>query len=206
MSTDTPTIDTPSGPAAWHRFLCWVHNRLIITGDLHEDLYRAIAQLEEWVRAGVTHIVDVRWEHSDAELVADLAPGVEYVWAGVDDHLGEQPDEWFDRVLDQLGDAIHDPDAVILVHCHMGVNRGPSMALRILLEQGWDAVAALDEMRAARPIANVAYAESAVRHFHRQQPGTAAERLDDLRRVRRWQADWPLDVRTIVSEIGRATR
>ncbi|MFM7225394.1 MAG: hypothetical protein ACKO1Y_08215, partial [Actinomycetota bacterium] len=89
---------------------------------------------------------------------------------------------------------------------HMGVNRGPSMAFRLLLEQGWDPIAALEAIREARPIANVAYAESAMRHFHRRNPGSAAERLDDLRRVRQWRHDWPLDVRTIVREIGRATR
>ncbi|MFM8973569.1 MAG: dual specificity protein phosphatase family protein [Actinomycetota bacterium] len=206
MSSGTPTIDSPTGPAAWHRFLCWAHARLIVTGDLHEDPTRAIRQLDEWVRAGVTHIVDVRCEWSDAELVADLAPDIQYIWVGVDDHLGEQPDEWYDRVIELLGDALDDPDAVILVHCHMGVNRGPSMAFRLLLEQGWDPIAALEAIREARPIANVAYAESAMRHFHRRNPGSAAERLDDLRRVRQWRHDWPLDVRTIVREIGRATR
>ena len=59
------------------------------------------------------------------------------------------------------------PDAVVLVHCHMGVNRGPSMAYAILLALGWDAVEALNAISAARPIAGVIYAGNALSWWHR---------------------------------------
>ena len=54
----------------------------------------------------------------------------------------------------------------MLAHCHMGINRGPSMGFAILLALGWDAEEALDAIHAARPIAFIAYAEDALRWHH----------------------------------------
>ena len=47
--------------------------------------------------------------------------------------------------------ALEDPDAQVLAHCHMGINRGPSMAYAILLATGMEPVAALilSELRTA---------------------------------------------------------
>ena len=111
---------------------------------------------------------------------------------------------WFTSVLRTLGDAVHEPDAVILVHCHMGVNRGPSMAHRILLEQGWDAVDALAAIREARPIANVEYVTDSVRHFHGRTSDSFTPLRADLDRVRAWRAERPLDLSWIISRIRRA--
>jgi predicted protein tyrosine phosphatase len=57
-------------------------------------------------------------------------------------------------------------DAKILVHCHMGVNRGPSMALRLMLEHDPEVLPedCVIEIRRARPIARILYAEDAARH------------------------------------------
>ena len=206
MTLTTPPADRLTSPERWHREICWVHGRLIVTGDLDEDVLAAIRQLRDWVAAGVTHIVDVRVEANDAELVAEYAPDVAYIWAGTHDAGGDQPDDWFGAVLDRLGDAVHDPDVVILVHCHMGVNRGPSMALRIMLEQGWDPVDALVDLRDARPIANVEYAGAAVRHFHNAYDSPLEEMILDLRRVRDWREDNPLDLGWIISRISEVTR
>ncbi len=203
MST---TICTPSlsDPAAWHRFPCEVGDSLIITGDLSPRRDIARAQLDDWIALGVTDIVDVRVEWNDENFVAAHASDIRYHWVGTDDNGGDRHDSWFDRVLHSLGSALFDPSAVVLVHCHMGVNRGPSMALRIMLEQGWDAIDALEAMRAARPIANVLYAESAVDHFHRSNESSVAERINDVRRVRDWRDANAIDVSWIISGIRRA--
>jgi hypothetical protein len=191
-------------PASWHRAICWAHPRLIVTGDLATHPSAHCPQLRHWRDAGVTHIVDVRQEWSDASLVSELAPEINYVHVGTDDMGNRRSDAWFEGVLDQLGDAIHDPYSVILVHCHMGVNRGPSMALRIMLEQGWDAIDAIEAIRAARPIAAVIYAADAVDHFHRCHGTPDTDRVRDRRRVMRWLDDDDVDVGWIISRIRRA--
>jgi hypothetical protein len=72
---------------------------------------------------------------------------------------------WFDEGVAFAREAI-ESDGVVLAHCHMGINRGPSMGFAILLALGWDAREALDAIHAARPIAFVAYAEDALRWHH----------------------------------------
>lgn len=198
------TLTTLDDPARWHRVLSRVGDRLIVTGDLDADSARALDQLDEWVDAGVTAIVEVRGEWSDDALVAAHAPGLDYIWAGTHDGGFGQSDRWFDTVLERLRPHLDDPTAVVLTHCHMGVNRGPSMALRILLELGWDAVEALDAIRAARPIAAAIYAADAVDHFHRRNGSSTTVRLADVRRVAGWLEAHPIDVAWIVSRIRRA--
>jgi hypothetical protein len=193
-----------SSPASWHRRMCWVHPRLVVTGDLPADRDDAVDLLSEWVAAGVTDIVDVRGEWTDAPLVAEFAPEIRYHWFGTDDRGTARSDAWFDRVLTSLDDMLDDPYSVIVVHCHMGVNRGPSMALRLLLEQGWDAIDALEAIREARPIAAAIYARDAVDHYHRQHRSSMSDRLLDARRVARWLADHPVDVRWIIDNIRGA--
>lgn len=172
----------------WHRRVCPVGDRLIVTGELDRgDDAMARRQLAEWCRAGVTTVVDVRAEADDRTFVAEHAPWIRYIWAGVHDHGETQSDEWFDTVLNQLGTALFDPDEVILVHCQMGVNRGPSMAYRILLEQGWGVLDGLKAIRKARPIAEIVYADSAVRHLHASRGTDDAARIDcDLQAVETW--------------------
>ena len=192
-------------PQDWHRYPCRVHDALIVTGDLAPDPDTARRQLAEWVAVGVTDIVDVRDEWSDEPFVAEHAPEISYHWFGTDDNGGSRRAAWFDGVLAAVGDTALDPTAVVLVHCHMGVNRGPSMALRLLLHQGWDAVDALTAIRAARPIANLLYAVDAVEHHHLTTGSSAAERVRDARRVAEWRAEHPIDVRWVISRIRTAT-
>lgn len=172
----------------WQDQLCRVGDRIIVTGELDRgDDDNARRQLDAWVEAGVTTIVDVRAEADDRAFVARHASDIRYVWAGVDDHGGTQAGAWFDTVLAELGDAIEDPAETILVHCQMGVNRGPSMAYRILLEQGWGVLDALKAIRRARPIAEIIYADSAVRHFHDSGRTADAERVArEIRAVELW--------------------
>ena len=86
----------------------------------------------------------------------------------------------------------------MLTHCHMGINRGPSLGFAVLLAQGWDVVEALDAIRAARPIAWVAYAEDALRWRHARL-GSAPDELErDRRRVVRWRQDNELDLAEVI--------
>jgi hypothetical protein len=126
------------------------------------------------------------------------------VWAGCDDSGGRRADWWFGAMLDGLGEMAFEPSAVVLVHCHMGVNRGPSMALRLLLEQGWDAIEALVAIRRCRPIAAAIYAEDAVDHFCRAEGLPDTLRYRERRRVRDWLTENPVDLGWVISRIRRA--
>jgi dual specificity phosphatase 3 len=171
----------------WHRRLCPLTDGIIISGDLHEDPDQAVQQLERWGQAGITHVLDTRLEWSDEELVAEHAPDMVYGWIGTDDDGVAKPDEWFDAGLSFSSEALSDADAVLLVHCHMGINRGPSMAYRILLESGWEPIDGLDAIREARPIADIGYAGDALNHYHRSHAIPAARRTSDWDRLVAWR-------------------
>jgi len=153
----------------WHRRLSPLTNQLVISGDLNEDPTLATIQLAEWQHAGITHILDTREEWTDEAFVAEHAPEITYGWFGTHDNGTPQPDQWFDDGLAFAIEALQNPDAVLLVHCHMGINRGPSMAYRILLELGWHPEDAFETIRAARPIAEIRYEKDALNHYRRSK-------------------------------------
>ena len=80
----------------------------------------------------------------------------------------------------------------------MGINRGPSLGIAVLLAEGWDVVNALDAIRTARPIAGMAYAENALAWHHRRTGASTEQVVDDRRRVAEWRATHPLDVVRII--------
>ena len=171
----------------WQRRLCLVTDQIIISGDLSENPEAAAKQISRWERVGITHVLDTRSEWSDKELLTEVSPGIVYGWIGTDDTGRAQPDEWFDAGVTFAMEALTEPDTVILIHCHMGINRGPSMAFRALLELGWDPIDALDAIRNARPIADIGYAGDALDHFHRRGNVPAASRIEDLDRFEAWK-------------------
>jgi protein-tyrosine phosphatase len=148
--------------AQWHRRLCPVTSWLVISGDLSPQRSEALEQLAEWTELGISDVVDVREEWNDEKLVAQLAPSLRYHYLGTHDNGGPQDAEWFDAGYEAYRNVRERNESVALIHCHMGVNRGPSMAFAWLLFAGWDPVDALDAIRAARPIAGIIYADSAV--------------------------------------------
>lgn len=205
------TIDLPTpppsdlGPAGWHRHPCVVTPGLILTGDLPENLQRAEEQLATWVALGVTHIIDVREEACDQSLVAVHQPQVQYHWLGAHDNGGRQDDTWFDAGVKAALAAHAEPDATVLVHCHMGINRGPSMGFAILCALGWDPIVALDAIRAARPIAAVLYAEDAIDWWLRSQNATPQQLVAGRQAIRQWLDDDDLDVGWVISRVRRNT-
>ena len=149
----------------------------------------AARQLLELDALGITHVVDCRIEADDTEIYADHLPHLGYLHHGMDDAGQDVPFSWFDRAIDFIDTA--GTDAVVLTHCHMGINRGPSLGFAVLLHQGWDPVEALAAIRAARPIANVWYADDAVR-WHADRHGYHPR--EALLRLGVWRLAHPLDV------------
>lgn len=172
-------------------------------GDLHPDTDVALADLAGLVDLGVTHILDVRIEWSDEELVAHHVPELTYVHLGIDDAGQRLPDEWFDTGI-AVAEQARRAGGMVLAHCHMGINRGPSMAFALLLHAGWEPVSALDHIRRRRPVAAVGYAADALDHHHRRADTPLAQRAEDRRAVADWFEANHLDVRTIIRGIRAA--
>ena len=186
----------------WWRRICWVTPQLALSGDLGDDMASMKRHLDEWVDAGITHIVDVRVEADDTKFVARLAPHLTYHWLGVDDDGGRQADEWFDAGTAAVSAALSDPAARVMVHCHMGVNRGPSLLFAAMLALGHDPIEAITAIRQQRPIAAVLYADDAVRWWADRSGSGSSRRLD----VRRWQKEHPLDTAWIVHRLWTASQ
>ena len=172
----------------------FVTDNLLIGGDLdYRSRELATEQVVELHEIGVTHVIDVRVEWSDEDWVAELLPGLEYFHHGIDDAGQRVPAEWFQTGVDYALKAL-ESGGMVLAHCHMGINRGPSLGFAVLLALGWDAIDALEAIRRVRPIAYVAYAEDALR-WHHEDPD-ALER--DLDRVAQWRRDTDLDVESVI--------
>lgn len=191
-------MDDPALPALRTANAAFVTPHLLVGGDLDtRDLDLATDQLRELVEIGVTHFLDARIEWSDEDWVSETAPGVAYLHHGMDDAGQRVPGEWFEVavswVLEALGDG-----GTVLAHCHMGINRGPSLGFAVLLAQGWDAIAALDAIRSVRPIAWVAYAEDALRWHHEKNESPPEELDRDRRRVVQWRQDNELDLEAVL--------
>ena len=160
--------------------------------------------MAEWVDAGVTDIVDVREEWTDEKLVRQFAPHIRYHHLGTHDDGGAQDAEWFTEGLAALHDALTHGGARVVVHCHMGVNRGPSMGFAYLLDQGWTPVAALRAIREARPIAAVAYAKDALNAHHELHEVSGQQQIEDHNQVDKWMTDNDVNIATIIRKIRAA--
>lgn len=188
-------------PLLAHANASFVTPQLLVGGDLDiTDDELSERQLRELVDAGVTHIIDCRLEADDAELVGRVAPEVEYRWDGIDDAGQRVPAAWFDEAVGHALEALADPGSIVLTHCHMGINRGPSLGYAVLLAQGWDVVDAIAAIREARPIAHVAYAEDALRWHHERSETSLDEQRDDRERLFGWRQQHPVDLVRIIAE------
>jgi dual specificity phosphatase 3 len=174
-------------------------------GDLPDPPSEAWRTIRAWQALGIHAVVDNRVEWSDEELVAAVAPEMSYLHAGVDDAGQAMPDWWFETVASFAAGHIN-RGLRVLVHCHMGINRGPSAAFAVLLATGWEPIDAIDLIRISRPIAAVGYAEDALDWWHRRADMSDAERLDQRQRLIQWRQANPHDTVRIIREIERSGR
>ena len=181
----------------WHRRLCRVTDWLYVSGDLSPQPTQRDQQVKEWRHAGITDVVDVREEWTDESFLRDTAPTIRYWHLGTHDNGGAQDREWFLAGLAPLEIARKEGGA-LLVHCHMGINRGPSMAFFYLLREGWPPEQALEVLRDARPIAAMSYANDAAHansHLGRHDPESAHQQqmvIDE------WFRDHHIDVARLI--------
>jgi hypothetical protein len=180
--------------------ISYITGRVWTGGDLPSDLGEEamLADLSEIRDAGITDILDNRIEWSDEEFIRARAPQMGFLWNGVNDAGQLMPDEWFNDGVGFAMVALKNPDAQVLAHCHMGINRGPSMAFAILLATGMEPVAALTAIRRARPIAAIAYADDALDWWQRMNETPAPVAMRQRREIAGWHDANPLDIVRII--------
>ena len=204
MSTSSFSIERPlrpDNPETLWRELCWVTDQLAVSGDLSSRKEHAFTQLSAWEESGITDVFDMRGEADDSEFIHSNSTITSH-WFGVDDNGGTRSDAWFDALTAQALVVLTDPTRRALVHCHMGVNRGPSALYAILLHLGWNHVDALRHIRDARPIAGIIYAADAASWKARRDgldSETVQSRVDD---VQSWFGRNPLDIAYVIRRIG----
>jgi protein-tyrosine phosphatase len=179
----------------------FVTERLAVGGDLSPNFAHAHRQLDELLEAGITHIVDLREEWSDESLVHTWAPQVHYLQHRVADAGQQIGPQWFAELAAWVADALQDPDAKVLVHCHMGVNRAPSAMLALLLAEGRGLRPSLDAIRRARPVAVIDYAGSALDWYLATTGADAQARRNARRTLARWRTANHLDVAQVIRAI-----
>ncbi len=141
--------------------ITWITDRLAVGGGIWTD-----QNMQQVVRAGITHIIDMQVEFDDTDLAEPY--GVEVLWLPVDDDFKLKPPEIFERAAEFALRALEPPDAKLYVHCAAGVHRGPMAALAVLRVLGWTQPDALALIEGRRPVVDFApvYVES-VENFMR---------------------------------------
>ena len=207
MSTQAFSLKRPVRPKSPHlmwRQICWVSPLLAVSGDLSHNRDAARIQLSEWEASGITDVFDMRGEADDTQFIHENSSITSH-WFGVDDNGEKRDDAWFEGIRDQAYEVLNDLSRTrrIMVHCHMGVNRGPSALFAIMLATGWEALEALRAIRDVRPIAGIIYATDAVSWWARKElmhdEDTTAEKVQE---VRAWLDRNPLDLAYVIRSIG----
>ena len=135
--------------------MTWVTDRIAVGGGIWND-----DNMEELVRQGVTHIIDMQIEFDDRPL-AEPYP-VEVLFNPTDDDFLPKPPELFQAGVDFALEALDEPQGRVYIHCAAGVHRAPMMTLAILRVLGWSLKEAKDLIQDRRYVVDFAecYVES----------------------------------------------
>lgn len=142
-----------------------VNDWLSVGGDLelaaHLTGLRHTEVVEQLRQHGVTHVIDAQDLWRADEL---WALGESHCYAPIEDSRSHTPpEEWYvtieNFVTDFWDNSFHGDR--LYVHCQMGINRGPSVAMLALLtvDPEMHPFDAFLRVREARPVAGVVYAK-----------------------------------------------
>ena len=104
--------------------------------------------MEELVRHGVTHIIDMQIEFDDRPLAEPYL--VKVLYNPTEDNFMPKPPELFQAGVEFALEALDQPKSKIYIHCAAGVHRAPMMTLAIMRVLGWslkDAMRLIQELR-----------------------------------------------------------
>lgn len=104
----------------------------------------ALNQIRSLADRGITHVIDIRVERNDEDEFLDLwemnwlEQPIKYIHIPMDDD-GKKVDEEVWHKVRNIAKSIvlRDESAHFYVHCHMGVNRGPSFGMALAYEYVW---------------------------------------------------------------------
>jgi hypothetical protein len=193
----------PLDPVQWWRVPCPLPgNRLFMSGGISMNEATARIQLAEWEAAGITDYMPVHIEFNEQKYIEKFS-NIRVHHIGVHDDLGRRDSSWFDAVTTCADKVLANSDAVLMVTCWVGCNRGPSATFAIILSQGWDVLPALCAIRTARPIAAMTYAPDAAEWWAMKNGGDYNDAIAASNDVKRWFDRNPLDARWVIGEIDR---
>ena len=217
--TYTPTFDGPDCPETIDTHLMslefeprprnprdlvprlgWLTGRIAVSGGLEHAEWPLADRLAEWEAAGVTHYVAVHEEFRLKNRIEAIS-SIRVTHIGVDDDLRPKDGAWFEAVAAAVARILADPEAKVVITCHLGVNRGPSAALAALLSRGWSLLPALRAIRDARPIANSVYAPSAARWWALREGGDERDADAAELEVLAWFDRNPLEAGHVIGDI-----
>lgn len=162
---------------------------LIVGGD---DYMVEAEKLDHLLALGVTHSLDCRTEYEwlmDKEYHAFTQPHrrLDLTTNRTDDDGRHKPLGYFFKAISWAARVLAEtPDAVLYVHCAMGINRGPSNALAIMQGvMGMTDVEAMTALRIARPRAGAIYWKDVNRDVAFVQAVQAARDITDLSLIRK---------------------
>ena len=118
------------------------------------------SDIQNLVKAGITHIIDVRIEFDDSSLLANY-PQIKYLFNGVADDGQPKPVSWFQKSIEFALDALSHPVNKVYAHCAAGISRGPSTAYAILRALGLNGAQAQNFVKTARQGASITYMHDA---------------------------------------------
>src|SRR5947209_17537968 len=110
--------------------MTWITSRIAVGGGIWNE-----ENMQELVRKGVTHIIDMQIEFDDRPLAEPH--GVHVLYNPTDDDFQIKPPELFQRGVDFALEALSDDESKVYIHCAAGVHRAPMMTLAIMRVLGW---------------------------------------------------------------------
>lgn len=110
--------------------MTWVTDRIAVGGGIWND-----DNMEELLRHGVTHIIDMQIEFDDRPLAEPY--DVKVLFNPTDDDFLPKPPRLFQAGVEFALEALDEPESKVYIHCAAGVHRAPMMTLAILRVLGW---------------------------------------------------------------------
>jgi protein-tyrosine phosphatase len=196
------TTEFETQGAIWWRKPCHITDDILLSGDLNHHIPKAREQLVEWRNEGVTHILDCRSEWSDEPLVKEFDDTIEYLSLGTHDSGGDQEAKWYRdgwNFYERLTEE--DSNNKVLVHCHMGVNRAPSMVFYLMIKEGYEPKEALNLIRTNRPIAACYYANSAWNTFADDEGLSQDEKSEGFYEIDNFFVENHINLRDVIHQI-----
>jgi len=199
LSLDLP--QRPVDPQFWWREVCFVTPTLAMSGGISRNHDTAREQLARWEEAGITDYMPVHIEFNEQEFI-EANSNIRVHHIGVNDDLGRRDPRWFDAIAEKADEIQLDPNAVLMVTCWVGCNRGPSATYAILRTRGWESLPALRAIREARPIAATIYAPDAAAWWVARNGGDYNDMQLAVDEVRSWFRRNPLDAHWVIGSIN----